>query len=105
MHHIASDGWSISILANELVKIYNGYANGKQIDLPELPIQYADYAIWQRNYLKDELLDKLLSYWKQKLNETVPLDLPLDFPRPPVQSRFGASLGIDIDNTSQRKIK
>jgi acyl carrier protein len=70
MHHIASDGWSISILANELVKIYNGYANGEQIDLPELPIQYADYAIWQRYYLKDELLENLLSYWKQKLNET-----------------------------------
>ena len=66
MHHIASDMWSTSILVKEVVALYESYTGNTQIALPDLPVQYADYAIWQRNYLQGEVLENKLGYWKEK---------------------------------------
>jgi amino acid adenylation domain-containing protein len=82
-HHIASDGWSTGILLQELTALYEAALLGKPVDLPELPIQYADYAVWQRNWLQGEVLDQLLDYWKRQLEGAPPLLLlPTDRPRP-----------------------
>jgi NRPS condensation-like uncharacterized protein len=97
LHHIASDGWSISILVNELSKLYESYDKGKAPALAPLNIQYADYALWQRNYIKDEVLSKKISYWKDKLQGVEPLQLPVDFARPAVQSTKGASVSFTVD--------
>ncbi|MEO7533278.1 MAG: amino acid adenylation domain-containing protein, partial [Ferruginibacter sp.] len=99
MHHIASDGWSISIIVKELVELYSAYTQGRHHNLSPLPIQYADYAIWQRNYLKGEILDKKIAYWKEKLDAVTPLQLPLDYERPVVQSVKGAAAGFTIDKS------
>ena len=97
MHHIASDGWSTSILVNEVVELYNAYTQNREAQLPTLSIQYADFALWQRSFLQGEQLDKKLNYWKQKLGETPSLDLPTDFRRPVIQSSNGAVCTIDIN--------
>jgi alpha-ketoglutarate-dependent taurine dioxygenase len=90
MHHIISDGWSMGVLIRELTTLYQAYARGEQSPLPELGIQYADYAHWQREWLQDEVLEKQLSYWKQQLNGApAVLELPADYPRPAVQTLTG----------------
>lgn len=104
-HHIASDGWSRSIMVKEVVEGYNAFVDGRSPNLPELPIQYADYAIWQRDYLQGEVLDKELAYWKEKLKEVKPLDLPVDYTRPAVQSNRGAATGFSIDLQLLEKLK
>jgi len=76
MHHIASDGWSVSILVKEVITLYEGYLVNKETNLPELGVQYADYAIWQRQYLQGELLEEKLGYWKQQLEGVATLQLP-----------------------------
>jgi len=96
MHHIASDGWSTSILVKEFAELYRSYIEDREPSLESLPVQYADYAFWQKNYLKGELLEKKLAYWKRKLNGIAPLQLPTDHIRPPVQSRHGAMIGFSI---------
>ncbi|HVI47207.1 MAG TPA: amino acid adenylation domain-containing protein, partial [Chitinophaga sp.] len=90
MHHVAFDGWSLGILTNELAVLYDAFASGKEAVLPQLPIQYADFAIWQRAYLSPALLDKQLEYWQQQLEGTEILQLSTDFQRPALQSRNGA---------------
>ncbi|WP_147206404.1 non-ribosomal peptide synthetase, partial [Segetibacter aerophilus] len=97
LHHIASDGWSRSILVKELVELYDAYDKSIPNPLAPLNIQYADFAIWQRNYLKEDILDKKISYWKEKLKGVEPLQLPSDFTRPPVQSTKGAVAGFKIE--------
>ncbi len=83
-HHIASDGWSGGILLQELTALYEAALLGKRSPLPELPIQYADYAVWQRNWLQGEALEKQLDYWRKRLEGAPPvLLLPTDRPRPP----------------------
>jgi amino acid adenylation domain-containing protein len=90
MHHIISDGWSTDILAQELGKLYEALVHHEPPTLPELPIQYADFAYWQRNCLQGETLEGLLSYWKKQLaGELTVLDLPTDRPRTTVQSLRG----------------
>ena len=79
MHHIASDGWSISIIVKEVVELYAAYAEDRPARLAPLQIQYADYAIWQRNYLQGEVLEKKIGYWKEKLEGVQPLQLPTDY--------------------------
>jgi amino acid adenylation domain-containing protein len=103
MHHIAGDGWSLAVLFHELKVLYEAFANEKPSPLPGLPIQYADYAIWQREWLQGDVLDRLVSYWKNQLaGAPSVLDLPTDKPRPPVQTFRGAheplSLSIDLVN-------
>ncbi|QDL11462.1 hypothetical protein DP114_29360 [Brasilonema sennae CENA114] len=91
MHHIISDGWSMAILIQELSELYRTFAMGLPSSLPTLPIQYADFANWQQQWLQGEVLETHMSYWKQQL-AGIPklLDIPTDYPRPDVQSFRGA---------------
>ena len=89
-HHIASDGWSAGILWQELAALYRGSISGEMAPLPELPVQYADYAVWQRNALRGAALETKLAYWRKQLNNLPTLQLPTDRPRTPVQTLRGA---------------
>jgi len=91
MHHIASDGWSVGLLVRELSTLYEAFVEGKPSPLSELPVQYVDFAVWQREWLQGEALEKQLDYWRKQL-EGAPalLELPTDHPRPAVQSYRGA---------------
>ena len=92
LHHIISDGWSIGVLVRELTTLYRAFSTGQPSPLPELPIQYADYALWQRHWLSGDTLAKQLAYWQQQFSGELPtLDLPGDRPRPPVQTFHGAT--------------
>ena len=106
MHHIASDGWSRSVLLNELSILYKDFLNGKRPSLEPLPIQYADFAVWQREHLAGERLNKQLNYWKNQLAGAPPrLELPTDFPRPAVQAYRGHHLPLKIDQTVYEVLK
>ncbi|CAN2534223.1 Linear+gramicidin+synthase+subunit+D [Methylocapsa aurea] len=97
MHHIVSDGWSSGVLLREFVALYEARLAGRPSPLPELAIQYADYAVWQRDWLRGEVLDRQLAYWRDKLGGAPPaLDLPTDHPRPPRQDHAGARLSFTI---------
>ncbi|HEY7767282.1 amino acid adenylation domain-containing protein, partial [Longimicrobium sp.] len=97
MHHIVSDGWSLSVLFRELSMLYPAYREGRESPLPELPVQYADYAVWQREQLAGEALDRQLAYWRQQLAGAPELlELPTDHPRPAVQSFRGADEGVQL---------
>jgi len=90
MHHIVSDGGSILIFFRELSALYGAFSNGQSSPLSDLPIQYADYALWQRDWLRGECLERQLDYWREKLNGELPvLDIPADYPRPPLQTYSG----------------
>ncbi len=89
-HHIASDGWSMGVLTQEVTQLYAAFAEGRPSPLPELPVQYADFAVWQRSWLRGEALERQLSYWRERLAGAPPVELPTDRPRPPVQSFRGA---------------
>ncbi|HEY0170670.1 MAG TPA: condensation domain-containing protein, partial [Pyrinomonadaceae bacterium] len=91
MHHIVSDGWSLGILTREVSALYEAFSAGAPSPLAELPVQYADYARWQREWLTGEVLEQQLSFWKGQLASAPPrLDLPFARPRPPVSSPRGA---------------
>ena len=101
MHHTITDGWSVGVLVDELATLYNSLVEGKEPQLPELPIQYADYAVWQRQWLQGEALEKQLRFWREIVGENPPvLELPTDRPRPAVQTFNGDSLrqelGVDL---------
>ncbi|WP_143305918.1 non-ribosomal peptide synthetase [Chitinophaga vietnamensis] len=100
LHHIAGDGWSIPLLAKELALLYNARLQQRMAVLPELALQYADYAIWQRQHIKEEVLAKQLHYWKEQLYGVEPLQLPTDFLRPAVQSNRGAVLHYHLPKTT-----
>jgi amino acid adenylation domain-containing protein len=90
IHHIVSDGWSMSVLVREAAALYEAEAEGREAGLPELAIQYADFATWQREWLQGEVLDQQLNYWvKQLAGAPAALELPTDRPRPPVVSYRG----------------
>jgi amino acid adenylation domain-containing protein len=92
LHHIVNDAWSLSLLFRELSLLYNAFSENRSSPLAELPVQYADYAAWQREYLQGEMFAEQLSYWKEQLSGApVLLQLPTDRPRPPVQSYKGAA--------------
>ncbi|WP_332728251.1 amino acid adenylation domain-containing protein [Pseudomonas sp. ESBL9] len=98
MHHIASDGWSISILIKEFSALYDAFARGQENPLPPLEIQYADYAHWQRNWLRGDILEKQVSYWEKQLaNLPVAHGLAFDRPRPRIQSFAGTTMHSHID--------
>ena len=91
MHHIAADGWSLGVLSHELEILYPALLADRPSPLPELPIQYADFAHWQRQWLQSEVLETQLRYWKQQLGGSLPvMDLPTDRPRPAVPTYRGA---------------
>ncbi|ASS75246.1 hypothetical protein CIG75_09795 [Tumebacillus algifaecis] len=90
-HHIVSDGWSTGVLVQEFQALYSAFASGQASPLVQLPVQYADYAVWQRQFLQGDVLDQQLAYWKEVLGgELQPLNLPLDRPRPTVPAHVGA---------------
>ncbi len=92
MHHIVSDGWSMGVMLRELEALYGASLAGAPSPLPELPVQYADYAVWQREWLRGEVLEGQLAYWRERLAGHPPvLELPADRPRPAVQMFRGAS--------------
>ncbi|MDQ6815148.1 MAG: condensation domain-containing protein, partial [Bacteroidota bacterium] len=97
MHHIASDGWSMSIIVREVLELYKAFSENCPAQLLILNIQYADYAIWQRSQLQSEILNNKVSYWREKLTGVEPLQLPADYKRPVVQSTKGSAIDVDIN--------
>src|SRR5215510_4290458 len=106
MHHIVSDGWSIKLMARELETLYLAYTAGESSPLPELPIQYADFAVWQREWMRGELLEKQMEYWREQLGGELPeLELPMDHARPARQSFRGAAESLEYSGETLRRLK
>jgi amino acid adenylation domain-containing protein len=99
MHHIVSDGWSLALLIREVGRLYESFSLGLPSPLAEPPIRYADYARWQREMMRGEVLREHLDYWKPRLSGAPDLKLPLDKPRPPAQSYRGAQQSINLTDT------
>jgi amino acid adenylation domain-containing protein len=106
MHHIVSDGWSFGIFVRELSTLYAAFADGQASPLPELPIQYVDYAYWQRLWLQGEVLERQLGYWRKQL-EGAPaaLPLPTDRPRPAFQSYRGGMFEFRLDEKLTQRLQ
>jgi amino acid adenylation domain-containing protein len=105
MHHIVSDGWSMGVFLKEIVALYEAYSTGKPSPLPDLKIQYFDFAHWQRNWLQGEQLERQLDYWKKQLtNQSRFLDLPTDHPRPAIQSSRGATQSFEFSGDLSEKL-
>ncbi len=97
MHHIVSDGWSIDVIVRELATLYLALCNGQALPLPKLPIQYVDFAAWQRQWLQAEVLETQLSYWRNYLeNAPKVLELPTDYSRPATQTFRGATYSFEL---------
>ncbi|WP_163867066.1 non-ribosomal peptide synthase/polyketide synthase, partial [Myxococcus eversor] len=106
MHHVVSDGWSLGVLIREMAALYEGFISGHEATLPELPIQYADYASWQRGWLQGEVLERQLAYWRQQLTGAPEsLELPTDRPRPVVQSFRGAQQPVALSRELSEALK
>jgi len=99
LHHIVSDGWSSGVLINEVVALYDAYSHDRPSPLLELPVQYADYAVWQRQQLQGEILEEHLAYWERKLRGAPVLKLPADRPRSKVLSIRGAQYIIALPSS------
>lgn len=105
-HHIISDGWSVGVFFKELAVLYDAFSAGIPSPLSELPVQYADFASWQRRVFQENAFESQLAYWKQQLRGPLPLlELPFDRPRPRVQTFEGASQPLDISKALAEKIK
>ncbi|MET8505486.1 amino acid adenylation domain-containing protein [Streptomyces sp. NPDC004787] len=96
IHHIAADGWSVSVLTEELRELYTAALEGRAPELAELPVQYADFALWQHQWLTPEREQGQLGYWRDNLAGVEPLELPTDRPRPPVRTGAGDSLTFGV---------
>jgi len=97
MHHIISDGWSLEVFVSELAALYRAFAAGEPSPLRPLPVQYADFALWQRRQLTGQVLETQLAFWRHQLaGVPLVLELPLDRPRPAVQTYPGASAPVDL---------
>jgi amino acid adenylation domain-containing protein len=106
MHHIITDGWSMGNFFQELSALYDAYVTGKPTSLPDLPVQYADFAVWQRKWLQGEVLENQLSYWKRQLSDSpTVLELPTDHSRPPVQTFHGAVQTVFLPDSLTALIK
>ncbi|MBD2040609.1 non-ribosomal peptide synthetase [Microcoleus sp. FACHB-672] len=106
IHHIVSDGWSLGVLIKELAALYEAFLLGKSSPLPELPIQYADFAIWQQENLQGEKLETQLNYWKQQLKDApLLLELPADKPRSAVQTFRGARQSFVLSKVVSDNLK
>jgi amino acid adenylation domain-containing protein len=106
MHHIISDGWSMEIIIRELLTLYEAFSQGQPSPLPPLPIQYADFAYWQRQWLTGEPLKKQLHYWQQQLTGAPALlELPTDRPRPPIQRFIGTTEHLQITPDITARLK
>ncbi|HZG43377.1 MAG TPA: condensation domain-containing protein, partial [Longimicrobium sp.] len=97
MHHVIGDAWSTGVLFRELSALYEAYRAGRESPLRELPVQYADYAAWQREQLEGQALERQLAYWRERLGGAPELlELPTDHPRPAVQTYRGASVPVEL---------
>jgi surfactin family lipopeptide synthetase A len=106
IHHIISDGWSMGIFVDELTALYRSILTGEPADLPALPIQYADFAAWQRQWLTGDVLQTQVDYWKQQLATAPPrLELPTDRPRPAMQTFTGGSIAFNLDLNLTHQLK
>ncbi len=105
MHHIIADGWSGGVLVRELTELYRAFSHGLRSPLPPLPLQYADYAQWQREWLQGEVLAAQLAYWRGQLRDApVGLELPTDYPRPSILSYRGAARTCELSATLSRQL-
>ncbi|MHB9105595.1 MAG: non-ribosomal peptide synthetase [Armatimonadota bacterium] len=105
-HHIVFDGWSSGVLSKEIAALYDAFCQGKASPLPELPVQLADYACWERDWLLSEQIDSLIAYWTQQLGSDPPvLELPTDFPRPPERSFNGAKFIYPLPSQLTERLK
>ncbi|HEX2270679.1 MAG TPA: condensation domain-containing protein, partial [Pyrinomonadaceae bacterium] len=99
MHHIISDGWSMGVLIRELTALYNSFSSDAALVLPDLPVQYADFAHWQRQWLQGDVREESLNYWRQQLAGMSPvLQLRTDYPQPEVQTFRGARVSFQLDH-------
>src|SRR5215213_4590311 len=106
MSHIVTDGWSMGIFINEVATLYAAYVRGEESPLEELPIQYADFAHWQRRWLQGEVLDAQLDYWRAELADApTAIDLPIDKPRPPVQTHRGAHHQLQLSTELSAQLR
>jgi amino acid adenylation domain-containing protein len=106
MHHIVSDGWSLGVLHHELEALYGAFSRGEPSPLEALPVQYADYALWQRAYVSGDVLDRQLAWWKAQLSGAPALlELPTDRPRPAVQTYRGARQPFHLDDELRRRLE
>jgi amino acid adenylation domain-containing protein len=97
LHHIVADGWSLGVLVGEVAALYEAFLHGEDSPLPELPIQYGDYAVWQQQWFNSERLQTQLDYWRKQLHGTLPvLELPIARPRPKVQNYRGAQMSFSV---------
>ncbi|MFP2934470.1 non-ribosomal peptide synthetase, partial [Pyxidicoccus sp. 3LG] len=104
MHHIVSDGWSMGVLVREMAALYEAFSQDRPSPLPPLAIQYADYAVWQRNWLQGAVLEEQLAWWRQYLAGLSTLELPTDKPRPPVQTFHGARVRVALTRATSKKL-
>src|SRR6185369_3509997 len=106
LHHIVSDGWSIGVLVREVMVLYEAFAAGRPSPLPELPVQYVDFAVWQHSWLRGEALESEISFWRRQLAGLPPLlELPTDRPRPAVQSYRGTLRPVRLPAALTREIE
>jgi len=105
MHHIVADGWSSGVLIREMAVLYHAFSSGKPSPLVDLPIQYADFAHWQRQWLRDEVLEVQLDYWKQQLSGAAQLELSTDHPRPPIQTFRGSRHTFALPSNLTERVK
>ena len=106
VHHIAFDGWSIGVFVRELSTLYHAYVNKQSNPLPDLPIQYSDFALWQKQWLQETNLEAQIRYWKQQLGTNLPiLQLPTDYPYPPMHDYRGDKQVLLLSETLSTKIK
>ena len=104
LHHIAADGWSMEVLSRELQACYDAALTGGSATLAELPVQYADYAAWQRDRLTGEVLERQLGYWRERLAGLEPLELPTDLPRPIERSAAGDRMEFGVPPEVTRRL-
>ncbi|MDV2992591.1 MAG: Chondramide synthase cmdD [Chroococcidiopsis sp. SAG 2025] len=105
LHHIVADGWSLGVLVRELGLLYTAKSESKPYPLPELPIQYADFAYWQRQWLQGQVLESQLSYWRSHLADLPILNLPTDRTRPAVQTYRGATQSLKLSKTLTQSLE
>ncbi|HEX6040047.1 non-ribosomal peptide synthetase, partial [Longimicrobium sp.] len=106
LHHVISDGWSMGVLVREVSELYGAYGRGEESPLAELPVQYADFAAWQRGWLRGEVLDAQLAWWRGQLAGAPPLlELPTDRPRPQVMSDRAGTVPFAVDGETGRALQ
>ncbi|MFL5384881.1 MAG: amino acid adenylation domain-containing protein, partial [Longimicrobiaceae bacterium] len=106
MHHVVTDGWSLGVLQRELGALYAAFARGRSDPLPPLPLQYADFALWQDEWLRGERLERHLAFWRRALEDAPPaLELPTDRPRPAVQSFRGEGARFNVPTALAERLR